>query len=369
MKRVVVVFSGYNQRAVISFLRTIESNRVDYCIVARDKNDPILFSSYTKNVLAIRESSSLDISAIIKIIKIIKLKLKTDKLIIAPSTEALNRLFLANIEMLKKHACDIPLVAKKLYENISDKQKFYGICRIHGISVPKEFKDFNSAKLPFVAKPKNYYAKNGKVYYPVIIANKKERRTFSDNYPINEFYYEKYIGGKSYYLLYYFYKNGSFDKLSQENLIQQPFGKSIIGAISSRFHMSNESHKYENLLLYLRFFGLIMIEVKVHHGKSYMIEANPRFWGPSQLFIDANYNLFESFLFDFKLIKKIPIKKLRIGTRYFWFGGIVESEANKNKIAYHTYSRKRLYKDVQKWMMNDIYYRKDTIEIFKNEII
>ena len=38
-----------------------------------------------------------------------------------------------------------------------------------------------------------------------------------------------------------------------------------------------------------------------------MIEANPRFWGPSQLFVDAGFNLFESFLFDYNIIETLPL--------------------------------------------------------------
>ena len=47
-----------------------------------------------------------------------------------------------------------------------------------------------------------------------------------------------------------------------------------------------------------------MVEVKHLSNKNYMIEANPRFWGPSQLFVDAGINLFEAFLVDNGLLNK-----------------------------------------------------------------
>jgi hypothetical protein len=38
---------------------------------------------------------------------------------------------------------------------------------------------------------------------------------------------------------------------------------------------------------YEGFYGLVMIEVKEYDNQFYMIEANPRLWGPSQLILDA----------------------------------------------------------------------------------
>ena len=99
-----------------------------------------------------------------------------------------------------------------------------------------EINNLSNANIPFVAKPKTYYSKNTKdTLSPVIINTEKQKSDFIEEYCVNEFYFQEFIGGKSKYLLYYFHGDGSIYKYSQENLIQQPNGKSMVAAISSDF--------------------------------------------------------------------------------------------------------------------------------------
>ena len=87
------------------------------------------------------------------------------------------------------------------------------------------------------------------------------------------------------------------------------------------FHLTSESTKYEKLFKEIKFTGFVMTEIK---GDNFMIEANPRFWGPSQLFVDAKVNLFEAFLHDYNFISNKPplvVSALK-DVIYFWYGGI-----------------------------------------------
>lgn len=188
-----------------------------------------------------------------------------------------------------------------------------------------------------------------RVIHPILIFNDKQKNQFITDYQESDFFYQDYIDGQSYYLLYYFYKNGNIAKFSQKNLAQQPGGKSILQAESSDFHKTTESKKYEDLFSSLKFFGLVMVEVKQNNNKNYMIEANPRFWGPAQLFIDAGINLFDDFLIDNGIAKDRPVSQYKFA-KYLWAGG---------------YDKQNDREDLN--LEEDVYNRGDTKEIFKTE--
>jgi len=373
MKTNIVVFSGYNQRAVIAFLRTLSANNLSCFIIASSKDDPIFLTKYKKDVIATRKKKELDKDDIFKWLTFIKNKSGKEKHIIMPTTEALIRFLLDNRKIFKDLGFDMPIVNKSLYEDISDKYKFGSICSKYNIAVPSEYISLSEAKIPFVAKPKKYYSNDNRVLNPVLVYNKKDLDKFKNNYNKKDFYYQKFIKGKSFYLLYYFSKKGCVYKFSQENLIQQHDGKSIIAAISSGYHKQPESLKYEKMFKDLNFFGLVMIEVRKYRGINYMIEANPRFWGPSQLFVDANVNFFESFLHDQGFLEEKPNEKgVKKETRYFWAGGLYQVLKEGREIVCYGSLSKDIMKNISDWMSVDIYNRDDTKEIFKrdnNEIV
>jgi len=369
MKKIVIIFSGYNPRAVFSFIRTLEKNKLPYVIVANTENDSIFYTVYKKNVKYVRKTKFLSESVVRNIIKSIKKQVPANEYIIAPSTEYINRYILDNPSLFKELNCAIPLVNKNLYEKISDKFSFSQMCASFGIAIPKKYKNLAEISPPFVAKPIKYQSNSGKILKPQLILNNNNKILFQEKYESNEYYYEEYINGQSYYLLYYFYKNKQFVKFSQKNLIQQPNGESIVAATSSNFHLKKESSKYEVLLNKINYYGLIMIEVKEENGINFMIEANPRFWGPSQLFIDAGVNFFEAFLYDNHLLSVKPkFNQLLQDVLYFWYGGVIKILSENKKLTYYEGSEAHLKNNLQKWIRSDVYNRKDTIEIFKKEI-
>lgn len=368
-KKCIIVFSGFNQRAVFAFLRTLEKNDICYAIIAKSEDDDIFLTDYKHRVFAVRKSIPLVLEDLIESINEVQKKCKADEYIIAPTTEALNRFLLKKRESLDKIGCSIPLADKSIYELISDKYSFGRLCYQHGILVPQEVA-YNDIELPVVAKPKKYFSStNGQVLSPIIIYNSNELEKFTNEYKMEDFYFQEYINGKSIYLLYYFHRYGAVFKFSQENLIQQPNGKSMVAAISSNFHNSEESSKYENLFKSLNFFGLVMVEVKQHDGKNYMIEANPRFWGPSQLFVDAGINLFEAFLYDFGFIESYSkyIEPAN-NTKYFWYGGISDTIQKNERLTFHDYDEVDLVDSLHEWIKYDVYRREDTRNIFIKEV-
>ena len=369
-KTCVLVFSGFNPRAVVSFLRTMKVKKVDYVIVAKSKQDDIFLTEYRDKVLSVRESEALVLDDLLNNIEKVKKIKGVEELIIAPTTEALNRFMLENRNSFEKLGCIIPLVEKKIYELISDKYSFGELCFKNEILLPKEIDLCKEIKFPIVAKPRKYLSNiNNEALYPIIIENYLMYEVFIKNYRVEDFYYQEYIKGRSLYLLYYFHREGQVYKFSQENLVQQPDGKSILAAISSDFHDSEESRKYENMFKKLNYHGFVMIEIKQRGNKNYMIEANPRFWGPSQLFVDAGMNLFEAFLHDYGLIdSSIIFKMKKTKARYFWFGGLINVIKNSNKPVFYNISENEFLTSLPEWLLNDIYRRNDTIDIFRKEV-
>ncbi len=368
MKKAILIFSGFNQRAVIALLRTLEDHKIQYGIIASSPDDTIFLTKYGKNAVT-RSHHDIQLADLISSIDEVKKIIQAESYIIAPSTEFLNRFLLENRNIFEKENCQVPIVSENLYKMISDKKSFGDFCRSNDIDIPDEYDDTDNIKLPCVAKPIRYQSEGGAVYSPILIHTPEDLINFKINYRKDDFYFQQFIQGESYYLLYFFYKDGTVDKFSQQNYVQQPNGKSIIAARTAELHQDSISSKYETLLRSVGYEGLIMIEVKKQGDKFYMIEANPRMWGPSQLFVDANVNLFESFLYDNDMLKQKPnFDYSNYDSGYFWYGGFVQSGKRYENVTYHNYNKTLFSDEISEWMNIDVYNRSDTAEIFKQEI-
>jgi len=367
MKKGLVIFSGYNQRAIIAFLRTVAKyNNVSCFIVTASEEDPVYLSEYSKYIFCSRKKKQLDIVELTEILERIKTQNCLDELIVAPSTEALNRFFLENRAAFFLMNVDMPVVDKKLYERISDKDSFYDMCVEWGIEVPGILEKRLNFIEPFVAKPRTYYAPDKKAYSPVLVTNEKEFEIFLNDCNPDFYSYQEYVTGNSFYLLYYFSKDGNVFSFSQENYAQQPGGKSILVAESSELHNDSLSDKYVRMLQNVHYFGMIMIEVRECNGKYYMIEANPRFWGPSQLFVDAGVPFFDYFLKDCGLISDVSASESK-KSRYFWRTGFKKEILLSIDEKWYHGVKESVLASLEEWEKCDIYNRPDTIDIFEAE--
>lgn len=361
--RTILIFSGYNERAVFAFLRTLSQNRIEnYSIIALSKQDSILRSIYRHKVGVIRDSKALSIEIVEDILIKVR-KREQEQFIIMPGSEYLNRFLIREQKKLLSLNCVVPLVDRGLYERVSDKETFRELCKQYGIEGPELISFPIIFKEPFVAKPKKYFAQDGKIYSPILICGDKDYEMFQQQYNKTDFYYERFVRGRSYYLLYYYGKKGDIYRFSQENLVQQPHGKSIVAAKSSNIHRDEISAVFEKMLLENVFWGLIMVEIRISKSKIYMIEANPRMWGPSQLFVDAGCNFFEVLLSDYGLLDKKIIWQEK-ESRYFWNGGIVETWKNGGQLSFFGNGEEELFEEYSEWIKADIYRRNDTRELF-----
>jgi predicted ATP-grasp superfamily ATP-dependent carboligase len=367
----IVVFSGFNQRAVIAFLRTLARHRLPFSVIAASPGDPIFQTVYRRAVRYVRRSVPIVRSDMLAAVRKIKVETGCKRMFIAPTTESLNRYVLQNRCLFEREGCIVPLPDERLYARISDKYSFGSLCRRYGISVPGEYMDPSVIEFPCVAKPRQYViGGTGSSLSPVILGNERELGEFIHKNVNGDFYLQEYIPGRSFYLLYYISRDGEIIKCSQENLMQQPGGKSILAAVSSDIHEHAVSSGFEHLLREIGYRGLIMMEVRGGDGQYTMIEANPRLWGPSQLFIDAGVDLFEYFLSDYELIDRPSGKPhtFHKHKKYYWHGGLVAVLNAGGEITYHAYSESLYNADKGGWMSSDIYNRPDTEEVYALEL-
>jgi predicted ATP-grasp superfamily ATP-dependent carboligase len=367
LKKIILIFSGYNIRAVIAFIRTLESNNVEYAIIAKSSSDDIFNTIYSDKIKSIRNKIELDLDDMSVSIEQVRKKVKFDICMIAPSTEALNRFILQNNKYFENINCFIPLVTQSLYECISDKYSFGLLCHKYGIRTPNELTAVSFENLPLVAKPKKYLSNNNEIFTPIFINSKTELENFNSIYDSKDFYYQNYVNGKSIYLLYYFDENQKVFKFSQENLIQQEAGKSMIYSKASDIHNKEISSEFEKLFVKEKFRGLVMIELKLENDMYYMIEANPRFWGPSQLFVDSNYNFFEAMLYDYLYIQEYKGDQIKMNSKYFWDDGISSNIDIRNNIAFYDYSKDDFIEEMDYLRSIEIFNRSDTKLLYKGK--
>ncbi len=364
----IIVFSGFNQRAVVAMLRALEKNHIeDVRILACGDDDPVLRSLYVKNVCLIRKHRELYKPELYGAMKMIADEAAGDVTLVVPSSEGLNRFLLNNREEIESLGVTVPLADKDIYEKISDKHTFWDLCRAEGFKVPQIVKISDTYKFMYAAKPVSYVSSSGKRLIPVIVDNEDKHKEFLPNYSASDFDIQEYVDGESIYLLYYLSRHGKTLSFSQRNLVQQPGGKSIIAAISWDTHREKISDDYMRMFRSLGFYGFIMVELRRKGSNYYMIEANPRMWGPSQLYVDAGIPFIEAFLSDYGIMNRMPENYSEKLTAYFWSGGIREALLEDKNCVWHKGGREIAEKYLDLIYSSDIYKRTDTADIYLAE--
>lgn len=365
--RPILIFSGSNDRAIISFCRYAEKHGIDFNIVANGEEDLIFLTEYKKFVIGTRNKNELNLDLIFDFASLVKNKTRSNELVILPSTEYLNRFLVNNEEALKSQNIFTGLVSEKLYKEISDKYSFGVLCQKYGIDIPQEF-DQPPNEFPYVFKPRSYDTETKNLEKPAIINNSKDAEKYVKDRSLDHYYFQEYIGGRCIYLLFHISKSGNYSVYSQENLVQQYNGGSMILAQSSNFQNENVSKKFLDLLINEGYHGLIMIELKNYKGKYFMIEANPRLWGPSQLILDSGMDLFDAWSFDLGLVKSKSSFIYKEQVFYFWEGGISADNDDLNQLTfYNGYDKDTLIENYNNYKSIEVYNREDTINIYNKE--
>jgi len=369
LQKAFLIFSGYNFRAIVAFCRELKALNLPFVIIACSENDPVFYTKYKKYVGAIRVKQELDPEDLEHCIQSIQRKNKNLSFIICPSSEFLNIFLLDNQSFFESLGCSIPLVSSSIYEMVSNKDSFSKLCKDNGIPVPKRF-SIDKILFPCVAKPKRNIGSSNKTLYPYILHNVDEYKKMKSEQNDEEYYFEEYIDGESYYILLYLSKSDKVIKFSQKNLIQQSGGKSIVLARYSKIHNQQITYQFINILHEINFTGIIMIEVRYRNGEFILIEANPRLWGPSQLFVDAGIPIFKTFINDFLNPNKYNNNKAIIDedTVYLWFNGLLNTLLSPQKLAWHFPKPTFPLLYILQFLNKDVYLRPDTINYFFKEL-
>lgn len=365
MKKIAILFSGWNQRGVIAFCRFCRKRNIPFRVIARDEKDPVLLTDYKNEVLLIRKEKVLTIEFMRNLYSELS-ESGFDYPVLMPSTEYLNRFYLSNRQELETIGFIIPLCDTCLYDKISDKSEFEELCKGNDISTPKEYSRVTEKDIPFVVKPRKYFfrGQTSVAEKPKLIMDIGSYESLG-TIDYDGYYCQEFVGGDSYYLLYYFAKDGSYRIYSQKNLVQQHSGLSIVAAESSTIHEDSRAEVYTRMFQKIGFRGLVMVEIRDYKGKFYMIEANPRFWGPSQLILDAGMDLFELFAVDNGLLDDLVPSNYKPGIKYSWVGGFIETSSVGEIVAYHNgYNAEKWVNHFSEWIESDIYRREDTIKLF-----
>ena len=135
-KNVVLIFSGYNNRAVVAFCRFAIEKKIQFYIFSKGIDDLIYKTDYIKNILFERKKPALTIEDVLYYSSLIRDKGTLDKIIILPSTEYLNRFLLDNNKVLIENNIEFGLCKKDVYELLSNKHSFGELCQGNSINIP-----------------------------------------------------------------------------------------------------------------------------------------------------------------------------------------------------------------------------------------
>lgn len=290
-----------------------------------------------------------------------KLKAPT---IFFPMGEKVLRWAVKNKDILKSSNILVPSHDFKLYEKISNKYSFIKICEKFKLNVPEELPQLPKEYLfPYVVKARKMVWGDDQVLEaPVLVKSLKTHQEILKR-KLNsiEHIAQPYIDGPSFYYCA-LYSNGSIIlRFVQQTLIQQPGGKSVICAIPSKIPIKVYT-KIDKLFESIQWSGALMVELKLYKGIYYIIECNPRLWGPLQCAIDNGIN------FPLSLYKMMCSERVNYHhtlnnkkNAYLWLWGFLDGLYHLviSRTTFQIYSAKT---DGVKY--KDIWLRKDSLLFF-----
>lgn len=352
-----VLFSGANERAVIACCRYFAQNNVSFSIIARPAGDKILLTTYKKNVECYRALDQLDVEDMLTQVERLKNTFPEKRLVFLPTSESVNRIVLEHRAKFESMGLIVPLCEEALYITLSDKSSFNALAQYNGIELPERIDSPSNSHLPIVAKPiSELSASCGKKLYPQLLFSQDHLSAFCHDYSADDFFFQRYVDGQSYYLLLFIDRH-NVKVLWQKNVLQQAEGKSIIAAHICQCPDEQFEYRAINMLQSVGFTGFIMIEMMRENEGSYLIEANPRLWGPFQLAIHNGFNP------EWASLSGNYAETATKTPYYFWLNGFLINQA-EGKRARHFTRTQSYFSYVTR---GEIYRHRDTCRLFIHE--
>lgn len=361
-----LILSGANERAIVAACRNLLTEGVGFSIIARPIKDPIIGSFLAPYIVAERTSDALDIEDLITTLDRVRHQLPS-RLIYLPASEALNRLVLAHRGRLETEAgLEIPLPSPEIYQTLSDKASFNALAYRFGLETPPREENPATAALPIVAKPyAEFSPSSGQKLYPVLIFEEAQREVFLKRPSAGDYFFQRYVNGQSYYYLFFFDGHGGAVSLFQENIAQQPGGKSIVAAQLCACPSQEFLEKLTECINSTGFFGFCMVEAIQVEGKNYLIELNPRLWGPFALAVDAGFQV-RWLANPAEMAQPAPAGPLY----YAWLSGMLQTWRAKGRLRWYSHLRGKFFRHLPAFIFSDIYLRKiNTLRMAARELL
>jgi hypothetical protein len=362
-----LVLSGANDRAVFAFLRAARRCGASASIIAMSVDDLVFKSAYAPQVVLTRETKDLTTDLFEHWVDLTRQAIGRAELVIYPSSEYLNTFLLRNRSVIEQLGCVIPLIDEEVYRHITNKESSTSFFASYGIATPEAIPSA-SISTPLVAKPRININRAGRSLYPHLLRDEADLEEFLASESRADFFFQRWVEGPSFYLLFYVPRDGSTPvSMSQENLVQQPGGKSMLFAVGASIHETAVAGTCLTALRDVGFHGLCMIEFIEQDGQLYFIELNPRPWGPIQFCEDMGAPMLESLISDWSGFAA-PTSRISARRRYYaWLGGMAASAFGSAKLVTHGTTRVRaglMWAAVR----NDVYLRRDTWRCFFHEL-
>jgi hypothetical protein len=364
--RVFLVPSGYNFRAVLAFCRALRSAGSSPAIVACTTDDPIFRTSFARDVVYTRAGRALETADFAMAVCAACLRSGATRSVLAPTSEYLIRWAFAHRAALADAGCDLPLPDETAYLRVTEKAAFTSFARDQGLPVPRELPQLVDGCLPAVAKPRYNFSPAGRSLYPWLLRTTGDLERFKQQENPADFFFQEWVDGRSFYLLFHLSVRGGTTVFSQENLAQQPGGKSILWARAANLHETPEAKRWADTLRAVGFHGLVMVELRQRGTDYVLIEANPRLWGPIQLCVDGCPHLLGSYIAEHTGI--VPAARAAAPDRpcasYLWSGGI----ARMGDLVWHGPRPRFPRLALLGQATNDVYFRPDAWRHFFHEL-
>lgn len=353
MKRVLIISA--NTRAAITELRSlvkIKDIEIHIAVKENKLSEKLRYGTY---ITPANYHTYKSIDNIINFLK--ELSGKAGPFILFPNGEEILRKIISSKELLNTLGITLPMPDKKTYELFSDKFSFSEICNRFGLDTPHKIDvDLSKFKEKFVIKSKQLSDESNVLPFPMLIENQKAFKKLKKmSIDLSKHFSQRYIEGQSYYYCASYLKGNKRACFIQENLHQQPNGKSIIKAIPGSLP-DDIIAIIDKMMGHYKWDGVMMLELKecMTTKRLYAIECNPRFWGPLQLAADNNVDFVKS-LVD-REYSCLSAQENKYG--YIWLGGYFHGLFLKflTGSSFQFFKENRAgirYKDV--WFRNDTY--------------
>ena len=368
-KPLVILFTGANERAVGAFCRSLQRDRIDFVLITRNTQDALYRTRLRRYLFAQRTQDALDENEFKRLLLDIKAHHPTRPLTIAPSAESINRLLMGMQDWLCQEGIRGISVSPQIYHLFSDKEKLLAAAKVVGLEIPAQIEQLSERQLPLVLKPRVESGPHGQRLYPLLVRNAAEYAEHASHYDAAHYLIQRYIDGQSFYYLY-FRNDAGVVALYQRNIAQQAAGKSMVAAELVRCPDTNTDQRLRALLEQHHYCGFIMFEVMESAGQHFIIEANPRLWGPMQLALENGFRA--SWLVqDRHQAPQMAAQQRFLGIwqrdKYLWLGGFVGQPR----------SDMRFFAGARSWLINaccwlpryDIWFATDSLRLFFFEFL